>query len=66
MSDAESVRPWLTRNVKVLAGVSLAQDAASEMLYPVLPVLLTTVLGAPAAVVGVIEGIAEGVAALLK
>lgn len=31
MSDAEPVRPWLTRNVKVLSGVSLAQDAASEM-----------------------------------
>jgi MFS family permease len=56
----------MTRNVKVLSGVSLAQDAASELVYPLLPVLLTTVLGAPAAVVGLIEGIAEGVAAALK
>lgn len=66
MTSQAPSRPWLTRNVKVLSAVSLAQDAASEMLYPVLPILLTTVLGAPAAVVGVIEGIAEGVAALLK
>ncbi len=66
MTDAEPKRPWLTRNVKVLSAVSLAQDAASEMMYPVLPILLTTVLGAPAAVVGVIEGLAEGLAALLK
>jgi MFS family permease len=59
-------RPWLTRNVKVLSGVSLAQDAASELMYPLLPILLTGVLGAPAAVVGIVEGIAEGVAAALK
>jgi MFS family permease len=42
------------------------QDAASEMLYPLLPVLLTSVLGAPAAVVGLVEGVAEGAAALMK
>jgi MFS family permease len=63
---ADPRHPWLTRNVKVLSAVSLAQDAASELLYPVLPILLTTVLGAPAAVVGIIEGIAEGIAAALK
>jgi MFS family permease len=59
-------RRWLTRNVRVLSGVSLAQDAASELMYPLLPILLTSVLGAPAAVVGLVEGIAEGVAAALK
>src|SRR5690242_9901072 len=42
------------------------QDAASELLYPLMPILLTSVLGAPAAVVGAIEGIAEGVAAGTK
>ena len=66
MSEASEKKPWLTRNVKVLSAVSLAQDAASEMLYPLLPILLTTTLGAPAAVVGIVEGIAEGVAALIK
>jgi MFS family permease len=59
-------RPWLTRNLKVVSAVSLMQDAASELLYPLMPILLTTVLGAPAAVVGVVEGIAEGVAAGTK
>lgn len=59
-------RTWLTRNVKILSAVSLAQDAASELLYPLLPILLTTVLGAPAAVVGLVEGVAEGAAAALK
>ena len=57
---------WLTRNVRVLSGVSLAQDAASELLYPVLPIFLTVTLGAPAAVVGIVEGVAEGVAAVTK
>ncbi|MFU8875393.1 MFS transporter [Micromonospora sp. SL4-19] len=56
----------MTRNLKVLSGVSLLQDAASELLYPILPIFLTAVLGAPAAVVGVVEGIAEGSAALSK
>jgi len=59
-------RPWLTRNLKIVSAVSLLQDAASELLYPLLPILLTTVLGAPAAVVGAVEGIAEGVAAVTK
>lgn len=59
-------RSWFTRNLAVLSGVSLAQDAASELIYPLLPVLLTSVLGAPAAVLGLIEGVAEGVAALVK
>jgi len=59
-------RPWLTRNLKVVSAVSLAQDAASELLYPLMPILLTSVLGAPAAVVGAVEGIAEGVAAGTK
>jgi MFS family permease len=56
----------LTRNLKVVSAVSLMQDAASELLYPLMPILLTSVLGAPAAVVGAIEGIAEGVAAGTK
>lgn len=57
---------WLTRNVRVLSAVSFLQDTASELLYPLLPIYLTTVLGAPPAVVGAIEGAAEGAASLTK
>ncbi len=57
---------WLTPNVRTLSGVSFLQDAASELLYPVLPIFLTGVLGAPVAVVGAVEGAAEGVAAVTK
>ncbi len=57
---------WLTRNVRVLSAVSFLQDAASDLLYPLLPIYLTSVLGAPAAVVGAVEGAAEGAASLTK
>ena len=57
---------WLTRNVRVLSAVSFLQDAASELLYPLLPIYLTSVLGAPVAVVGAVEGAAEGAASLTK
>jgi len=56
----------LTRNVVVLSWVSFFQDAASEMLYPVLPLFLTGVLGAPPSVVGLIEGVGEGRGDTLK
>jgi len=47
---------WLTPNVRVLCGVSFFQDAASELLYPILPIFLTVTLGAPVAVVGAVVG----------
>lgn len=50
----------------MLSLVSLLQDAASELLYPLLPIYLTTVLGAPPSVVGAVEGAAEGAASLTK
>jgi MFS family permease len=62
--DLEKAR--LSRTVKVLGLVSLFTDASSEMIYPLLPVFLTSVLGAGAAFLGVIEGIAEGTASILK
>ena len=57
---------WLTRNVRVLAAVSFLQDTASELLYPLLPIYLTTVLGAPPSVVGAVEGAAEGAASVTR
>jgi MFS family permease len=52
--------------VRILSAVSFLQDTASELLYPLLPIYLTTVLGAPPAVVGAIEGAAEGAASMTK
>lgn len=56
----------LPRTVVALAVVSFLTDASSEMIYPLLPVFLASTLGAGALAVGVIEGAAESVAALLK
>jgi MFS family permease len=58
--------PRISRNVKVLGLVSFFNDLSSEMLYPIIPVFLTEVLHAPMTVIGVIEGIAESTASLLK
>lgn len=46
--------------------ISFFNDIASEMLYPVMPIFLTQILGAPVYVVGIIEGVAEGSASLFK
>jgi MFS family permease len=54
------------QNVFYLGIVSLLNDAASEIIYPLLPIFLKSVLGASYAVIGVIEGIAEGAASLMK
>jgi MFS family permease len=53
-------------NVVVLGLVSLLTDISHEMLYPVVPLFLTMVLGAPMTAVGLIEGVAECTASLLK
>lgn len=63
---ARTGKVGLSRNVKALAAVSLLTDASAEMIYPLLPLFLTTVLGASAAMVGTIEGLAESTASLLK
>jgi len=56
----------ISKNVFVLGLVSFFNDVASEMIYPIVPIFLTGVLGAPVAVVGLIEGIAESTASVLK
>jgi MFS family permease len=53
-------------NVVTLGLVSLFQDISSEMIYPLLPLFLANVLGADKAVIGLIEGVAESTASLLK
>ncbi|MGZ8440812.1 MAG: MFS transporter [Candidatus Deferrimicrobiaceae bacterium] len=59
-------RKSLPRNVIALGLVSLLTDLSSDMIYPLLPVFLTVTLGAGPAVLGIIEGVAEATASLLK
>jgi len=75
--DAQRMESWeapdvpspvrgISHNVFVLSLVSLCTDISSEMIYPLVPLFLTGVLGAPATVVGLIEGLAEATANGLK
>ena len=65
MSDA-SPRPPLPRQVKLFGAVSLLNDFASEMVYPLLPAFVTGVLGGGAAALGALDGAADAAAAFVK
>ena len=56
----------IPRTVLNLGLISLMGDIASEMLYPVIPLYLTSVLGASMITLGIVEGFADGFANLLK
>ena len=63
---AKADRPGIPRPVWFLGWTSLFTDAATEMIYPLLPVYLSRVLGAGAMSLGIIEGVAEGINSVLK
>ena len=56
----------LPAGVWLLGVVSLLNDVASEAIYPLLPFFLTTVLGATAVSLGLIEGAADAISSILK
>ena len=56
----------LPRNVFAISLVSLLNDASSEIIYPLLPIFISSSLGASARAIGLIEGTAESISSLLK
>ena len=66
VASADLRRYLLRGNVFALAVVSLLNDAASEMIYPLLPLFLVGSLGASTTALGAIEGVAESTSSLLK
>ncbi|MFB3895887.1 MAG: MFS transporter [bacterium] len=74
MAEVQSVSPqpprktWfgLSKNVVALGFVSFLTDVSSEMIYPLLPVFLTSILGVSYTFVGLIEGVAESTASVFK
>ncbi len=52
--------------VRTLSWVSFFADVSSEMIYPAIPLFVVGVLMAPARVLGVIEGVAEGLVSVMK
>lgn len=66
-SDDSHATSWRPRgNVLALAAVSFLTDASSEIIAPLLPLFLVGTLGTSVRMVGLIEGAAEAVAAVLK
>ena len=61
-----SARPAIPRGVWILGFVSLLMDVSSEMIHSLLPLYLTVALGASALTVGIIEGVAEATALIVK
>lgn len=71
MADFENNKPVLPekrlpRNVRILGGASLLNDVASEMIFPLLPTFLISVLGGNRFHLGIIEGVADSVSSVLK
>lgn len=56
----------IPKNVLVLGLVSFLTDASSDMIYPLLPLFLSDVLGSSMLFIGLIEGVAESTASVLK
>ncbi|MGN6570457.1 MAG: MFS transporter [Pseudolabrys sp.] len=65
---SSSLSPWrnIPRGVWLLGFVSMFMDLSSEMIHALLPLYLVSVLGASALTVGIIEGIAEATASIVK
>ncbi len=64
--SAKGFTKGITLNILILGLVSLFTDLSSQMVFPLIPLFLTSVLGAGATIVGFVEGAAETAASLLK
>ncbi|MDK2806180.1 MAG: hypothetical protein PWQ94_1344 [Thermoanaerobacterium sp.] len=62
----KSKKEIVISNIVLIGMVSLLIDMSTEMVYPIIPLFLTATLGASPSIVGIIEGIAESIASLLK
>ncbi len=66
MTPADTSRPRLPATIWALGFVSLLMDVSSEMIHALLPVYMVTVLGVSAFTVGLIDGLAEATAMIVK
>lgn len=64
--EQKSKKKFVVSNIVLLGLVSFFTDISTEMVYPILPLYLTSVMGASPAIIGLIEGIAESLASILK
>jgi len=66
MNDSHTTKPRIPASVWALGFVSLLMDVSSEMVHSLLPMFMATVLGASALSIGIIEGLAESTALIVK
>lgn len=66
MPEQKPQKKFIISNIVILGFVSFFTDISTEMIYPILPLYLTSVMGVSPAIIGVIEGIAESLASILK
>ena len=66
MSTQSESKGTLPRPIRLLGWVSLLTDAATEAVYPLLPVFITQVLGGPPVALGIVEGAADATSSILK
>lgn len=65
MTDS-SKKTFIASNIIFLGLVSFFTDISTEMVYPILPLYLSSVMGASPTIIGIIEGIAESLASVIK
>lgn len=59
-------KPFTLSNILLLGLVSFFTDISTEMVYPVLPLYLSSIMGATPTIIGIIEDIAESLASVIK
>jgi len=65
-ANEKQIMKGVGRNVAALGVVSFLTDVSSEMIFPILPIFVTTILGAGKELLGLIEGIADSTASLVE
>jgi MFS family permease len=59
-------KTFIASNIILLGLVSFFTDISTEMVYPILPIYLSSIMGATPTIIGIIEGIAESLASVIK
>jgi len=64
--EENAKKTFIASNIILLGLVSFFTDISTEMVYPILPLYLSSIMGATPTIIGIIEGIAESLASIIK